>query len=153
MALEDFRHRIELRVRWAEVDMQGVVFNAHYLMYADVCITEYWRAIGLDYPDDLTRHGSDTFVRKSTVDYFAAARYDDELYVCGRTARIGNSSLRFLVEMFRRTETSQPLVGVELIYVNADPVKRKSVPWSARIREHIRAYERVPPEEDTGAGR
>lgn len=153
MALAEFRHRLEMRVRWAEVDMQGVVFNAHYLMYADVCVTEYWRAIGLNYPEDLTGHGSDTFVRKATVDYFAAARYDDELYVCGRSARIGNSSLRFLVEIFRRSETSQPLIGVELVYVNADPVKRKSLPWSARVRECIRAYEHVPPEENGDAAR
>ena len=27
-----------------EVDKQGVVFNAHYLLYCDVCVTEYWRA-------------------------------------------------------------------------------------------------------------
>jgi acyl-CoA thioester hydrolase len=148
MAFADFRHRLDLRVRWAEVDMQGVVFNAHYLTYADVCITEYWRAIGLRYPEDLTADGTDTFVRKATVDYLAAARYDDELVVCGRTARIGSSSLRFLVEIYRRSETAgTPLIGVELIYVNADPVAHKARPWSARVRDAIRAFETVPPEE------
>jgi acyl-CoA thioester hydrolase len=153
MAFADFRHRLDLRVRWAEVDMQGVVFNAHYLMYADVCVTEYWRAIGLRYPEELTAHGTDTFVRKSTVDYFAPARYDDELHVCGRSARIGNSSLRFLVEIFRRGDTGRPLIGVELIYVNADAVAHKAKPWSTRVRERIRAYESVAPEEDGGAAR
>jgi len=52
MAYADFRHRHALRVRWAEVDMQGVVFNGHYLTYCDVCVTEYWRAIGVPYPQD-----------------------------------------------------------------------------------------------------
>ena len=47
MAYAEFRHRHALRVRWAEVDMQGVVFNGHYLTYCDVCVTEYWRAIGV----------------------------------------------------------------------------------------------------------
>ncbi len=51
MAYADFRHRMPLRVRWAEVDRQGVVFNGHYLTYCDVCVTEYWRAVGLAYPN------------------------------------------------------------------------------------------------------
>jgi ABC-type branched-subunit amino acid transport system permease subunit len=43
--LADFVFTTPLRVRWAEVDMQAVVFNGHYLTYADVCATEYWRAM------------------------------------------------------------------------------------------------------------
>src|SRR5690606_20149900 len=45
MQQEDFRFSTSLRVRWAEVDMQGIVFNGHYLTYADVGITEYFRAL------------------------------------------------------------------------------------------------------------
>jgi acyl-CoA thioesterase FadM len=37
-------------VRWAEVDMQKIVFNGHYLTYIDTAIAEYWREIGLPYP-------------------------------------------------------------------------------------------------------
>ena len=47
----DFRFFHRLRVRWAEVDMQKIVFNAHYLMYFDTAIADYWRAIGLAYPE------------------------------------------------------------------------------------------------------
>jgi len=42
-----------LRVRWAEVDRQDVVFNGHYFLYFDVAVAEYWRAIGFRYPDDI----------------------------------------------------------------------------------------------------
>ena len=121
MGYADYRHKIVLRVRWAEVDLQGVVFNGHYLTYCDVCVTEYWRAIGLRYPQDFLAQGCDTFVRKATLEYHSAARFDDELEICGRTARIGRSSLSFVVEMFRRTQTDPPLIGAELVYVNADP--------------------------------
>ena len=75
---------VPLRVRWAEVDLQGVVFNGHYLTYCDVCVTEYWRAIGMPYPAAFIDIGSDLFVRKATLEYHAPARYDDELEVCGR---------------------------------------------------------------------
>ena len=42
---EDFRFFHRLRVRWAEVDMQKIVFNAHYLMYFDTAMSDYWRAM------------------------------------------------------------------------------------------------------------
>ena len=45
MARDDFTFFHALRVRWAEVDRQDVVFNGHYFLYFDVAIGEYWRAI------------------------------------------------------------------------------------------------------------
>ena len=45
----DFRFFHRMRVRWAEVDMQKIVFNAHYLMYFDTAISDYWRALCLPY--------------------------------------------------------------------------------------------------------
>lgn len=148
MAFADYRLRVPLRVRWAEVDMQGVVFNGHYLTYCDVAVTEYWRAIGLRYPQDMLAWGTDTFVRKATIEYFAGARYDDELFICGRAAQLGRSSLRFALELFRQSETERPLIAAELVYVNADPVQKKSVPWPEKIRDLIRAYEHIAPLED-----
>ncbi|MFN7570737.1 MAG: acyl-CoA thioesterase [Betaproteobacteria bacterium] len=153
MAWGDFRHRLPLRVRWAEVDMQGVVFNGHYLTYCDVCVTEYWRAIGLRYPQDVVRHGADIFLRKATVEYHAPAVYDDELLVCGRSARLGRSSLRFVVEMYRRGAQEAPLLEAELIYVNADPASKQSAPWSQSMRELIVAYEPLALEEAQHAKR
>ncbi len=95
MARGDFTFCHPLRVRWAEVDRQGIVFNGNYLHYFDVGITEYWRAIGCPYPDGLVGQGSDLFVKKATVEYHAPAGYDDVLDVCVRVARIGRSSLQF----------------------------------------------------------
>lgn len=60
-----------LRVRWAEVDPQSIVFNGHYLTYADVAITEYFRALGIRYTDDLSRDGGDFFAIKTVLEYLA----------------------------------------------------------------------------------
>ena len=151
MSYGDFRHRMPMRVRWAEVDRQGVVFNAHYLLYADVCATEYWRAIGMRYPADFEPLGSDLYVRKATVDYRAAALYDDELEVCGRVARIGGSSLHFGVVMFRRDKADAPLVAVDLVYVYVDTATRAPRRVDDALRARIRAFEKVAPDEP-GAG-
>jgi len=147
----DFRHRMPLRVRWAEVDKQAVVFNAHYLLYCDVCVTEYWRAVGVRYPDEFVSQGSDLFVRKSTVEYFSAAYYDDELEICGRIAHLGNSSMRFVVEIYRRRQYEAVLVTAELIYVHADPVTRVALSVPTTMRERIRTFETTAPEQASNA--
>jgi acyl-CoA thioester hydrolase len=99
-----FRMVHPLRVRWAEVDAQGIVFNPNYLMYCDVSVTEYWRALGCPYPSAFTERGVDTFVVKATLEYHKPARFDDQLDVLVRTARIGRSSLRVLFEIYRGEE-------------------------------------------------
>ena len=149
MAYEDFRHRVALRVRWAEADMQGVVFNGHYLTYCDVCLTEYWRAIGLHYPDDFLKLGSDTYARKITIEYHAPALYDDELEVCGRAARLGRTSLGFAIGIFRRGEPAKSLIDAELVYVNVDPATKRPAPWPVAMRDAMRSFERIAPIEAT----
>jgi acyl-CoA thioester hydrolase len=142
VARSDFSFSHPLRVRWAEVDRQGIVFNGHYLTYFDVGITEYWRAIGYPYPDALAEQGSDTFAVKATIEYNAPARYDDLLDVLVRVGRIGRTSLQFLVEIHRG---EAQLISGELIYVNADAGTRKPVPVPGFLREAIVRFERVPP--------
>jgi len=142
MARSDYRLLHTLRVRWAEVDRQGIVFNGHYLAYFDIGVTEYWRAIGYPYPDGLAKHGTDLYVVKATVEYHASAVYDDLIAIGMRCARIGNSSMQFLPEIYRRDEL---LVSGELVYVNADPATKKPAPVPDFLREAIGQFEAVPP--------
>jgi len=144
VAREDFGFAHRLRVRWAEVDRQGIVFNGHYLAYFDVGITEYYRALGFPYPDGLLSHGTDLYVKKAEVEYHASAVYDDEIDVCARVDRIGRSSFDFLLEVHRG---GQLLVSGKVVYVNADPTTRKSAPVPEFLRAAIRAFERVAPSE------
>jgi acyl-CoA thioester hydrolase len=153
MAYADFRHRVSLRVRWAEVDKQGVVFNAHYLLYADVCVTEYWRSIGMRYPDDFTPLGADLYVRKAMLDYRSAAYFDDELEVCGRISRIGTSSLQFQVEIYRRGQYEAVLVAGELVYVHVEAAIRAPRRVDEPLRQKIRTFETLRPDESGNGSR
>ena len=142
MSDTDFRFRHNLRVRWAEVDRQGIVFNGHYLTYFDVGITEYWRAIGYPYPDALLAAGTDTFVVKAGIEYHAPAHYDDVLDVLVRVGRLGRTSMQFLIEIRR---SGEHLISGEVIYVMADPQTRKPSPVPDFLRDAISRYETVPP--------
>ena len=150
MAKDDFNCAHRLRVRWAEVDMQKVVFNGHYLTYIDTAVADYWRAIGLDYPDGyLARYANDMFLRKATVEYLGSARYDEELAVHCRAARLGRSSMTFLFEIWREGPAASPalLITAELVYVNADPQTMKAAPLPEDLRARVRAFERTAPAE------
>src|SRR5689334_24520425 len=97
----DFRFFHRLRVRWAEVDMQKIVFNAHYLMYFDTAVADYWRALALPYEEAMHLLEGDIYVRKATIDFHASARVDDVLDVALRCARVGTSSMLFEGALFR----------------------------------------------------
>lgn len=138
----DFRCLTRLRVRWAEVDMQKIVFNAHYLMYFDTAVADYWRALGLPYEAAMQRLGGDLYVRKATVEYHASARADDALDVGLRCARVGTTSLTFEGGVFRG---EQFLVGGELVYVFADPATQTSRPVPEALRALLQDFEAGQP--------
>ncbi len=134
----DFRFFHRMRVRWAEVDMQKIVFNAHYLMYFDTAITEYWRSMAFPYEEGMQALDGDLYVVKATVEFHGSARMDDQIDVAMKCARIGNSSLTFTGAIFRGDEH---LISGELVYVFADPHTQTSRPVPARLRETLTSHE------------
>ncbi len=138
MTRTEFRFLDRLRVRWAEIDAQKIVFNGHYLMYFDTAIAGYWRALALPYAQTMERLAGDLFVRKSTVEYEASARYDDMLDVGIRCTRIGNSSILFSAAVFRQDAL---LVSGELVYVFADPHTQTAKPVPPALRAVLLGFE------------
>jgi YbgC/YbaW family acyl-CoA thioester hydrolase len=143
MPRADFVCAPSLRVRWAEVDMQKVVFNGHYLTYIDTAVSEYWRAIGLPYPHGyVDRYGTDIYLRKATVEYLGSARYDELLTIGCRVAKLGRTSMTYHFEIYRENEL---LISAEMVYVNAD-ASMQAAPLPDDLRERVKRYERVAPQ-------
>jgi YbgC/YbaW family acyl-CoA thioester hydrolase len=134
----DFRLLDRLRVRWAEIDAQQIVFNGHYLMYFDTAMSAYWRAMAMPYAPTLAALGGDLFVRKATLEYQGSARYDDVLDVGMRCDRVGRSSMTFAAAVFRQ---DQCLVSGELVYVFADVASQSARPVPAVLRDAMQAFE------------
>ncbi len=149
MTRQDYRFFHRLRVRWAEVDMQKIVFNAHYLMYFDTAIADYWRAMRLPYEASMHALQGDMFVKKATVEYHASARLDDTVDVGLKCARIGKSSIVFTGDIFRGDEL---LISCELLYVFADPATQKSKPVPDALRNMFNAFEAGEPMVDIRVG-
>ena len=142
MKRQDFRFFHRLRVRWAEVDMQKIVFNAHYLMYFDTAVADYWRAVGLPYEAAMQQLDGDIYVKKATVEYHASARADDQLDVALKCARIGTTSMVFSGAIFR---DDRLLITCELVYVFADPATQTARPVPALLRDLLEDYEAGQP--------
>jgi YbgC/YbaW family acyl-CoA thioester hydrolase len=135
---EDFRFFHRLRVRWAEVDMQKIVFNAHYLMYFDTAVADYWRALAMPYEESMHQLEGDLYVKKATVEFNASARMDDRLDVAMKCSRIGNSSMLFSGAIFRGEDL---LITCELVYVFADPKTQTSRPVPQALRDMLMGFE------------
>lgn len=142
MKRSEFRYFERLRVRWAEIDAQKIVFNAHYLMYLDTAVAGYWRALALPYEQTMHYLGGDLYVRKATLEYHGSARYDDQLEVGLCCQRVGNSSILFRAGVFRGEEG---LVGGELVYVFADPATQTARPVPQELREVLTGFEAGKP--------
>jgi YbgC/YbaW family acyl-CoA thioester hydrolase len=137
-ARADFRFLERLRVRWAEIDAQKIVFNGHYLMYFDTAVAGYWRALALPYAPTMEGLDGDLYVRKATLEYHASALYDDMIDVGVRCERIGNSSMTLAAAVFRG-ETL--LVSGDLVYVFADPRTQTSRAVPATLRAILDGFE------------
>ncbi|MEY4537496.1 MAG: hypothetical protein RL171_1647, partial [Pseudomonadota bacterium] len=132
---QDFRFSSRLRVRWAEVDLQKIVFNAHYLMYFDTAISDYWRAMAIPYEETMHHWGGDLYVKKASVEYFASARYEDQLDVMLKCIKVGNSSSQPVPAAFRELLTAFE-AGEPMTKVNTGDVKALGADAFA-IREDV----------------
>ena len=141
MSREQFWFFFPFRVRYSEIDGQGVVFNAHYLTYFDTAITEYFRALGFDQYADAKQSGIDFHVVKSLIEYKAPVRFDWELDVGARVARIGNSSLTFEMVIYLKGG-SEALITGEIVWVYTNQQTHRPVTIPASMRAMIATRER-----------
>jgi len=126
-----------LRVRYNECDAQGHVFNANYLVYFDVILTELWRDALGSY-DALTADGLDLVVAEVGVRFRAPARFDDELEITLAIERLGNTSMVSAIGIARDGETLAEGRIVH-IFVHAKRLGEKA-PIPDRVRRTLERY-------------
>lgn len=119
-------------MRWSEVDMQKVVFNAHYLSYFDVALADVWRELALPYESSLAKLSSDFYVKKALLEYHGSAQYDDLLEVCLRCEHIGRSSITFKAGIFKGPSC---LVSGEMVFVYVSVPGKVSQPIPQAFRD------------------
>ena len=142
----DYTLLVPKRVHYHEVDIQNVAFNANYLVYADIAVTEYFRALSQDDGREAMDYfGSegDIMVRHTEIDFRAPAKADDMLDMGTRVRKFGNSSFVLEVAMFRGEEL---LTVVTTTYVHFIKATGRPAPLPDHFRKRVTEFETVKPQ-------
>ena len=123
-----FVHHI--RPRYAEVDAQGVVFNAHWLTYFDESQTRFFEALGLD-PKVTFFSTFDVMVVKAVLEWEGPAGFDEDVAIAVRIPRLGTSS--FDIEYTATCNGDAACVGV-ITYVSVTPGTHDPTPIPEDVR-------------------
>jgi acyl-CoA thioester hydrolase len=122
---------IRVKVRYAECDMQGHVFNAHYLTWFDMAHTAAVSA-ALERPyTELVESGLDFVVAESGVRYLSPARFDEELEVAVQFEPPTNSSL---TSRFTVSRDGTQIAEGFLRHVCVDPRSLQKKAWPDEVR-------------------
>ena len=114
-----------LRVRYVECDMQGRVFNGHYLTWVDMALNEAVRGIFGDY-QVLIDGGIDFVVAAAELQFRQPARFDDELFVGVAFDPPGRTSLRSRYTIRRGEDL---IAEAAMVHVCVDAVTFEKQPW------------------------
>ena len=144
IARDEFRVRHDVRVRFNEIEGSGIVFNGHYLVYADIGVTEYFRALGEGQPGKYFRqYGTDIVVVNAEIDYHASARLDEVITVAARVARFGRTSFTLHCAIFRE---SARMTDIALNYAHVGLDSGRAEPLPASFVAEVRRFETILPE-------
>jgi len=117
--VSEYAFSARTRVGFSDTDAQGVVYYGRYNPYFDLARVEYLRSLGL-------LHGGEFVMRANDVEYFAPARFDDELDIHVRVARIGTTSITYEFAAYLADGTLA--VTAHQTLVNIDSATRRPVP-------------------------
>jgi acyl-CoA thioester hydrolase len=134
-----FRFSHGHRVRYDEVDAQGIVGNASWRNLLQLARIEYLRYLGL-MMEGGTRSPVQAVVRRTTVDYLAPARFDDPLALRVRTSYLGHRSAR-IEYLCDNVENGLRLVVAETVIVCVEMATLQSMSWPEIWRARVQEFE------------
>lgn len=123
-----------VRVRFGEVDRQGIVYNGNYVIYTDLALEEFFRSKGYTYRELCEKYDSEVCHKKSTYEFMASAYEGDTLEVGISKIKVGNKSFTMQFEIYREGEEDL-LVLCESVYVGYDINNRASRPITDLMRK------------------
>ncbi|MBL8651900.1 MAG: acyl-CoA thioesterase [Sphingopyxis sp.] len=143
VSLGDFRVHETVRVRFNEIDGQNIVFNAHYLVYADIGVTEYFRALGEGQPGPyFHQYGTDIRETHCEIDYHAPARLDELITIAARISRFGRDHFTLHCGVFRGEKR---LTDIEISYAHIDMDSGGATPLPGSFIAEVRRFETCTP--------
>ena len=125
-----FTHRI--RVRYAEIDGQGVVFNAHWLTYFDDSCTRFMESLG--FGAEFWVKEFDVMLVKATIEWAGPAHFDEWIDIVVAPTRIGSKSFDL---RYRAAVGERLCCDATITYVAIRPGANTSVEIPPKVRDAL----------------
>ena len=136
---DDFRYKVEVEVRFRDLDAMNHVNNAVYFTYFEIArIAYYGELTGATDPREL-----DTILAEATCTYRSPAVYGERLDVWVRAASLGRSSSVFEYRIVEQT-TGRLVATGRSVQVMYDYVAGRPVPITPELRARFEAFEGRP---------
>ena len=115
----DFRVFWETRIRYYELDPQGIMHNANYLAFYDQAVVEYFRDLDYDYEKQIKETNKDFHTVQVVVQYNKPLYFDDEIEIGLKIKDVGNTSMTWIMAMFIKG-TGELASASEIVHVYTD---------------------------------
>jgi acyl-CoA thioester hydrolase len=125
-----YAHFQAIPTRWIDNDVYGHVNNVVYYTYFDTVVNQYLIERGVLDIESSTVIG---LVVETACEYFEAVMFPDLVHAGLRVARIGNSSVRYEIGLFRNDDTEACAQG-HFIHVYVDRQSRRPVRLPVPLR-------------------
>ena len=137
---KDFKHKISVTVRFHEVDMLGVCYNAVYINFFETARLEYIKAAGMMPAKGIFSDGNIFFIVRNEINYRGYAYHDDILDVYSKISYIKNSSFGYN-HLIVNQKSGKVIVDGKVVIVHVDSGTRKSKSLSEIFIEKVRRFE------------
>jgi len=129
----DYKHFLPLQTRWADNDVYGHVNNVAYYGYFDTIVNEYLIGAGA-----LDIHDGEVIglVVETGCKYFAPLEFPQKLEGALRVAKIGNTSVRYELAIFKTGEDAPAAEG-HFVHVYVDRETRCPVNLPEGLRRAL----------------
>jgi len=115
----DFTVFWETRIRYYELDPQGIMHNANYLAFYDQAVVEYFRDLDYDYEKEIEETNKDFHTVQVVVQYNKPLYFDDEIEIGLKIKDVGNTSMTWIMAMFIKG-TGELASASEIVHVYTD---------------------------------
>ncbi|HEX4858657.1 MAG TPA: thioesterase family protein [Usitatibacteraceae bacterium] len=126
----DYPHFLPITTRWADNDAYGHMNNVVYYALFDTVVNEFLIARGVL---DIAASPAIGLVIETGCRYFTPLAFPDRVEAGLRVARLGNSSVRYEVGLFRK-DSAEPAAEGHFVHVYVDRETRRPVPLPEAVR-------------------